>query len=220
MKKILSLGIASALLASTAIFASAAVVQPTMTAATSSDAGVVTVTVAAAADVAVPADGQMTFGVKINVTDGTLKKENITPNGNLGNARVDVASDGKAALVTFTGGSTAISTNDVLFAFVVTPDEGKTAVSFNVVDSDDPTSVKVADTAVEVKAGGETSDTSSDTTSSDGETSGDTSTDDSNTSGEASKPGNDKDNPDTGIALAVVPAVLAGAAIVVAKKRK
>lgn len=34
------------------------------------------------------------------------------------------------------------------------------------------------------------------------------------------KPGDNKGNPDTGVALAVVPAVLAGAAIVVAKKRK
>ncbi|MGN1109954.1 MAG: hypothetical protein ACI4RK_11300, partial [Oscillospiraceae bacterium] len=37
---------------------------------------------------------------------------------------------------------------------------------------------------------------------------------------DADNTGDNKGNPDTGIALAVVPAVLAGAAIVVAKKRK
>ena len=39
-------------------------------------------------------------------------------------------------------------------------------------------------------------------------------------SGTGTQTPGDKDNPETGIALAVVPAVLAGAAVVVAKKRK
>ena len=204
MKKILSLGIASALLATTAIYAAAEI---------------------AANDIAVAVDEVKADGTTTIIV--TAAKD-IT-----GSAAFKVTATGLDMLLA-NGATCTMGTG--LMGSSANPDGGDNTLNIGIISADTipagtvlatissvPVTAKAGEALVTPVTGtvadGTVSDTSSDTTSSDGETSGDTSTDDSNASGETSKPG-DKDNPDTGIALAVVPAVLAGAAIVVAKKRK
>lgn len=216
MKKILSLGIASALLATTAIYAAAEIAANDIAVAVDEVKadGTTTIVVTAAKDITGSAAFKVTAtGLDMLLANGAtctmgtgLMGSSANPDGGDNTLNIGIIS------------ADTIPADTVLATISSVPVTAKAGEAFTVSVTGASGEALVTPVTGTV-ADGTVSDTSSDTTSSDGETSGDTSTDDSNTSGEASKPG-DKDNPDTGIALAVVPAVLAGAAIVVAKKRK
>ena len=183
MKKIISMGIASAVLALTAIAASADIV------ATTSDAVVngkeITVAISTITDVD-------TYGVTLNVTGLETTKEKITANGDMGGG--NVLDDGTIKITGLS--STGFKAGDVVatVVFTVTGETGsEVAVALGNAEGYDEAFQNLTATVV---AEGETPVTPGEPTPTDPE------------------------NPGTGVALAVVPAVLAGAAVVVAKKRK
>ncbi len=206
MKKIISLGIASAVLALTAISASAGVVVKT----DSAVAPGATITVNFVAD----ADGEA-ISFRTNASGATLV--DAKAGGVTGLAAV---SDDKMGIAIV---GSSFKSGDVLFTqtYTVSAKEGE-AVSINVTDLEGTTGVA---TNLTVTATATTSsDSSSETSdSTDSGNSGDSSSTDSGASESsdsgASKPDDEK-NPGTGVALAVFPAVIAGAAVVVAKKKR
>ena len=217
MKKILSLGAAAAVLSLTAVAASAAIAP-----AFSTDAPVAGESVT----VQIVANGMTqdatTFTVK--ASEGLTLTANEAVAGGLFNAETSkfawagtaVPADGTVLLtLTYTVDAAA----DTEVSVALTPDAGFTDISADAVaavvvagaSTDGPNvTVETTETVETV----ETVETEQPSVIETAETDETTETVDT-------KPADDgKGNPGTGVALAVVPAVLAGAAIVVAKKRK
>lgn len=220
MKKILSLGAAAAVLSLTAVAASAAI-APTMTPATPVAGDTVTVEIVAngmtqdATTFTVKASDNLTLVDNAPVAGGLFSAET----NKFAWAGTSVPADG-TVLLTLTYTVDAAADDEVSVSLV--PDAGFEDISADAV------AAVVVDGAATVD-GDVTIDASSDEVSSDevssddngGVVSSDEGTADADKTADADNKGdNGKGNPDTGIALAVVPAVLAGAAIVVAKKRK
>lgn len=231
MKKILSLGVASAVLSLTAVAASAAIAPVVSDTAVEGEQIVVEVVANDFADVAT----QFTVAVSDNLTLVEYTKTDkgfadFNPdNMKFAWANTEAPADG-TVLLTLVFDVNAVADEDVTVA--LTPDAGFEA------------GVNAEVLATTVVAGGETetdietvtdSETVSDTytetvtdTATDSDTSGIVDTDTATETSTSTATGTDgettttpdKTNPDSGIALAVVPAVLAGAAVVVAKKRK
>lgn len=219
MKKILSLGAAAAVLSLTAVAASAAI-----TPAFSTDAPVagetVTVEIVAtgmtqeATTFTVEASENLTLTDAVK-TDSGLAEFN-TETKKFAWAGSSVPADG-TVLLTLTYTVDAAADEEISVKLV--PDAGFTDISADAITAvvvggiDD---VSVEESSEEVYSSEEESS----------EDVGLTTTDETTTVEESTEEpaddnkGNDKGNPSTGVALAVVPAVLAGAAIVVAKKRK
>lgn len=183
MKKIISLGLASAVCALTAIAASADVAKYT-TEGESVNGATVKVTVTAAADQEIPSFVVSTEGFEIVEVKGT------------GMSSYNKDTKKFAMLGNVKAGDTIAT-----ITLKITAEAGKTA-TMTLKDAEDR--VQYEGYSLEVK--GATSETPSESTPSE------------------SKPADDKTddttNPGTGVALAVVPAVLAAAGVVVAKKRK
>lgn len=213
MKKILSLGAAAAVLSLTAVAASAAI-----TPALSTDAPVagenVTVEIVAtgmtqeATTFTVKASDNLTL-VDAAKTDSGLAEFNKDTN-KFAWAGSSVPADG-TVLLTLTYTVDAAADEEISVALV--PDAGFTDISADavtaiVVGDAEP----VSDETVTTDDVPTTDDEPSVTVDESSEESTEDTADDNN--------GDNKGNPGTGVALAVVPAVLAGAAIVVAKKRK
>lgn len=223
MKKILSLGAAAAVLSLTAVAASAAI-APTMTPATPVAGDTVTVEIVAngmtqdATTFTVKASDNLTLVDNAPVAGGLFSAET----NKFAWAGTSVPADG-TVLLTLTYTVDAAADDEVSVSLV--PDAGFEDISADAV------AAVVVDGATTVE-GDVTIDASSDEVSSDevssddngGVVSSDEGTADADKTADANadadNKGDGKGNPDTGIALAVVPAVLAGAAIVVAKKRK
>lgn len=216
MKKILSLGAAAAVLSLTAVAASAAI-APTFTPATPVAGDTVTVEIVAngmtqdATTFTVKASDNLTLVDNAPVAGGLFSAET----NKFAWAGTSVPADG-TVLLTLTYTVDAAADDEVSVSLV--PDAGFTDIAADAV-------------AAVVVDGADTSDTDITIDSSSEETTTDESTDDNgivsteDNTADATKDadnnnGDGKGNPETGIALAVVPAVLAGAAIVVAKKRK
>ena len=205
MKKILSLGVASAVLSLTAVAASAAITPVVSDTAVEGEQLVVEVVANGFTDVAtqfvVEASENLTL-VDSTTTDKGLPAFNADTM-HFAWAGTEAPADG-TVLLTLVFDVNAAADEDVTVK--LTADAGfETGVAADVVSTT-------------VVAGGET-ETDTDTSGVvDTETATDTATDTETEGG--STTGGDKTNPDSGIALAVVPAVLAGAAVVVAKKRK
>lgn len=215
MKKILSLGAAAAVLSLTAAVASAAI-APTFT----PDAPVAgdTLTVEIVANGMTQEATTFTVKASDNLTlTGSTKTESglaefNTETNKFAWAGSSVPADG-TVLLTLTYTVDAAADEEVSVTLV--PDAGFTDISADAVaavvvaNGEDvgDTTVETVDTAdtFETVDPGITDDTADTADTAD--------TSDANN-------GDNKGNPDTGVALAVVPAVLAGAAIVVAKKRK
>ncbi len=224
MKKILSLGAAAAVLSLTAVAASAAIAPVFGT-----DAPVAGESVT----VQVVANGMTqdatTFTVK--ASEGLTLTANEAVAGGLFNAETNkfawagtaVPADGTVLLtLTYTVDAAA----DAEVSVALTPDAGFTDISA------DPVAVVVvagasvdvpADTDEPVVTTEEPVVTTEEPVVTTEEPAGVVTTEEpaASTEDNSNKPADDnKGNPGTGVALAVVPAVLAGAAIVVAKKRK
>lgn len=214
MKKILSLGAAAAVLSLTAVAASAAIAP-----AFSTDAPVagenVTVEIVAtgmtqeATTFTVQASDNLTL-VDAAKTDSGLAEFNKDTN-KFAWAGSSVPADG-TVLLTLTYTVDAAAYEEISVALV--PDAGFTDISADpvsavVVGDAEP----VSDETVTTDDVPTTDDEPSVTVDESSEESTEENTKDDNN-------GDNKGNPGTGVALAVVPAVLAGAAIVVAKKRK
>lgn len=208
MKKILSLGAAAAVLSLTAVAASAAIAP-----AFSTDAPVagenVTVEIVAtgmtqeATTFTVQASDNLTL-VDAAKTDSGLAEFNKDTN-KFAWAGSSVPADG-TVLLTLTYTVDAAADEEISVALV--PDAGFTDISADAV-----TAVVVGDAEPVSDETVTTDDEPSVTVDESSEESTEDTADDNNN-------GDNKGNPGTGVALAVVPAVLAGAAIVVAKKRK
>ncbi len=213
MKKILSLGAAAAVLSLTAVAASAAI-APTMTPASPVAGESVTVEIVANG----MTQDATTFTV--NASDNLTLTENAPVNGGLFNpetgkfawAGTAVPADG-TVLLTLTYTVDAAADEEVSVSLVA--DAGFTDISADAVAA---VVVDGVDTPV--------TDVTTEPVTTEPVT-----TDDNNglqttepvsepATVEPTVPDDGKGNPGTGVALAVVPAVLAGAAIVVAKKRK
>lgn len=203
MKKILSMGIASAVLALTAVAASAATseksVKATLANGDLASGSNVTYNIVAVgegienAQVYLETEGLEFVGAK--------GENNFMVQPNEDNTFLAIASGTAAA------DGAVIATVE----YKVTAAEGE-AVKFALKADETYPDVTVDTAAVtDTVAGASTSEPTSDPTSSDNS---DTSTDESNNSGA------NGNNPGTGIALAVVPAVIAGAAVVVAAKKR
>lgn len=220
MKKILSLGAAAAVLSLTAVAASAAI-EPKL----STDAPVAGETVTVEVVATGMTQEATTFTVKASdnltlvdavKTDSGLAEFNKDTN-KFAWAGSSVPADG-TVLLTLTYTVDAAADEEISVALVADAgfvDISADAVSAVVVGGADNVSDETSsEDSIEVSS--EESSDDSGLTSSD-ETSSEESTEDA---GNADNTDNNKGNPNTGVALAVVPAVLAGAAIVVAKKRK
>lgn len=214
MKKILSLGVAAAVVSLTAVAASAAIAP-----AFDTDAPVAGETLT----VQVVANGmtQEATTFTVNASEGLTLTANEAVTGGIFSTETNkfawagtaVPADGTVLLtLTYTVDAAA----DAEVSVYLTPDAGFTDISA------DPVAAVVAagattnvpDVTVETTETVETVETEQPTVIETAETDETTETVDT-------KPADDgKGNPGTGVALAVVPAVLAGAAIVVAKKRK
>lgn len=194
MKKIISLGIASAVLALTAISASAAVVVKT-------DADPVRTGATIVVEYSVDADGT---GIQFNIapTGMTLVSSEVV--GGAG----DMNKVNDAGTFYINVGAVKAGVPFLKQTYTVTAKEGEAAaVNVSGVVGSDGTPVNLTVASVAAAESGNNSGDNSGTS--------DTSSD------PASKPGDEKDPPpDTGVALAVFPAIIAGAAVVVAKKRK
>lgn len=214
MKKILSLGAAAAVLSLTAVAASAAI-----TPAFSTDAPVagenVTVEIVAtgmtqeATTFTVQASDNLTL-VDAVKTDAGLAEFNKDTN-KFAWAGSSVPADG-TVLLTLTYTVDAAADEEISVSLV--PDAGFTDISADAVTAvvvGDAEPVTDQEPTIDVTSG-ETSDEPIATVDESSEESSEESKDDNTT--------DNKGNPVTGVGLAVVPAVLAGAAIVVAKKRK
>ena len=246
MKKILSLGAAAAVLSLTAAVASAEV-KPVMDPASPVAGDTVTVQIVAEGMTEamtgfdVKASDNLTF-VSAEATTVGMPAWNADTNS-FAWIGMELPADG-TVLLTLTYTVDAAADEEVSVALVSA--EGITGVSNDatvavVVDGAATNEPDTSDETSDVTSG-ETSDVTSDETSDENgastdENNGDENNGDENNGGlvddgnqedgnkdDANQDGDNKDdntaNPDTGIALAVVPAVLAGAAIVVAKKRK
>lgn len=220
MKKILSLGAAAAVLSLTAVAASAAV-TPTIT----PDAPVAgeTITVEVVANGMTQDATQFTVAASDNLTlvDGTP-----VDGGYFNTATAKFAWAGTAApadgttLLTLTYTVDAAADEEVSVS--LTPDDGFTDISADAVtavvvagaDEDQP------DVSEESEEPTTTDEESTESSSEDAGLVDTTSEEATGTADADDNSGSNRDNPNTGVALAVVPAVLAGAAIIVAKKRK
>lgn len=223
MKKILSLGAAAAVLSLTAVAASAAI-EPQL----STDAPVAgdTVTVEIVATGMTQEATTFTVNASDNLTLESFSKtesglaEFNTDTNKFAWAGSSVPADG-TVLLTLVYTVDAAADEEISVSLV--PDAGFTDISADAV------------AAVVVENGEDVGDVSSEeegyTTDEEGftteEENGLVTTTEESTADEGNSDNGDdnsasdnKGNPDTGVALAVVPAVLAGAAIVVAKKRK
>ena len=211
MKKILSLGVASAVLSLTAVAASAAITPVVSDTAVEGEQVVVEVVANGFTDVAtqfvVNASENLTL-VDATTTDKGLPAFNADTM-HFAWAGTEAPAEG-TVLLTLVFDVNAAADEEVTVS--LTADAGfETGVAADVVST---TVVAGDDDTSDLPSDDETSD---DETSDglDDETSDDTTSDDEN--GDNT---DDEQNPPAGIALAVVPAVLAGAAVVVAKKRK
>ena len=208
MKKILSLGVASAVLSLTAVAASAAITPVVSDTAVEGEQVVVEVVANGFTDVAtqfvVNASENLTL-VDATTTDKGLPAFNADTM-HFAWAGTEAPAD-DTVLLTLVFDVNAAADEEVTVS--LTADAGfETGVAADVVS----TTVVAAD-----EDNSDISDDTSDDTSDDGlDESGDTSDDTS----DAEDDNTDEPNPPAGVALAVVPAVLAGAAVVVAKKRK
>lgn len=216
MKKILSLGAAAAVLSLTAVAASAAI-APTFTPATPVAGDTVTVEIVAngmtqdATTFTVKASDNLTLVDNAPVAGGLFSAET----NKFAWAGTSVPADG-TVLLTLTYTVDAAADDEVSVSLV--PDAGFTdiaadAVAAVVVDGADTSDTDLVPTTDETVTTDETTTDDNGIVSTEDNTADATKDADNNN-------GDGKGNPETGIALAVVPAVLAGAAIVVAKKRK
>lgn len=213
MKKILSLGVAAAVVSLTAVAASAAIAP-----AFDTDAPVAGETLT----VQVVANGmtQEATTFTVNASEGLTLTANEAVTGGIFSTETNkfawagtaVPADGTVLLtLTYTVDAAA----DAEVSVSLTPDAGFTDISADAVAA-----VVVAGASTDVpNVTVETTETVETVEST--EQPGVVTTDEEKPATEDTKPADDgKGNPGTGVALAVVPAVLAGAAIVVAKKRK
>ena len=213
MKKILSLGVAAAVVSLTAVAASAAIAP-----AFDTDAPVAGETLT----VQVVANGmtQEATTFTVNASEGLTLTANEAVTGGIFSTETNkfawagtaVPADG-TVLLTLTYTVDAAADSEVSVS--LTPDAGFTDISADAVAA-----VVVAGASSDVpNVTVETTETVETVEST--EQPGVVTTDEEKPATEDTKPADDgKGNPGTGVALAVVPAVLAGAAIVVAKKRK
>lgn len=216
MKKILSLGVAAAVVSLTAVAASAAIAP-----AFDTDAPVAGETLT----VQVVANGmtQEATTFTVNASEGLTLTANEAVTGGIFSTETNkfawagtaVPADGTVLLtLTYTVDAAA----DAEVSVSLTPDAGFTDISADAVAAVvvAGASTDVPNVTVETTETTETVETVEST-----EQPGVVTTDEEKPATEDTKPDDDgKGNPGTGVALAVVPAVLAGAAIVVAKKRK
>lgn len=213
MKKILSLGVAAAVVSLTAVAASAAIAP-----AFDTDAPVAGETLT----VQVVANGmtQEATTFTVNASEGLTLTANEAVTGGIFSTETNkfawagtaVPADGTVLLtLTYTVDAAA----DAEVSVSLTPDAGFTDISADAVAA-----VVVAGASTDVpNVTVETTETVETVEST--EQPGVVTTDEEKPATEDNNPADDgKGNPGTGVALAVVPAVLAGAAIVVAKKRK
>mgnify|MGYP007053839625 CR=1 FL=1 len=213
MKKILSLGVAAAVVSLTAVAASAAIAP-----AFDTDAPVAGETLT----VQVVANGmtQEATTFTVNASEGLTLTANEAVTGGIFSTETNkfawagtaVPADG-TVLLTLTYTVDAAADSEVSVS--LTPDAGFTDISADAVAA-----VVVAGASTDVpNVTVETTETVETVEST--EQPGVVTTDEEKPATEDTKPADDgKGNPGTGVALAVVPAVLAGAAIVVSKKRK
>ncbi len=211
MKKILSLGVASAVLSLTAVAASAAITPVVSDTAVEGEQVVVEVVANGFTDVAtqfvVNASENLTL-VDATTTDKGLPAFNADTM-HFAWAGTEAPADG-TVLLTLVFDVNAAADEEVTVS--LTADAGfetgvaADVVSTTVVAADDDTSDIDSDDTEDPD------DTSDDGLDDGDDTSDDTTSDDGDNT--------DEPNPPAGVALAVVPAVLAGAAVVVAKKRK
>lgn len=213
MKKILSLGVAAAVVSLTAVAASAAIAP-----AFDTDAPVAGETLT----VQVVANGmtQEATTFTVNASEGLTLTANEAVTGGIFSTETNkfawagtaVPADG-TVLLTLTYTVDAAADSEVSVS--LTPDAGFTDISADAVAA-----VVVAGASTDVpNVTVETTETVETVEST--EQPGVVTTDEEKPATEDTKPADDgKGNPGTGVALAVVPAVLAGATIVVAKKRK
>lgn len=222
MKKIIALGAAAAVLSLTAVAASAAI-APVMTPAAPVAGDTVTVEIVAngmtqdSTALKVVASDNLTF-VDAVTTDSGLAEFN-KDNMKFVWAGKAVPADG-TVLLTLTYTVDAAADEEVTVALEA--GSGATDISADtvaaVVVDGESTDVPDTDTIETTEEEFYTSEEEPGLTTTDEEGSVDAGTVDAGNTDAGDD--NGKGNPDTGIALAVVPAVLAGAAIVVAKKRK
>lgn len=212
MKKILSLGVAAAVVSLTAVAASAAI-APAFDTDAPVAGGTLTVQVVAngmtqeATTFTVNASEGLTLTANEAVTGGIFSTET----NKFAWAGTAVPADG-TVLLTLTYTVDAAADSEVSVS--LTPDAGFTDISADAVAA-----VVVAGASTDVP--NVTVETTETVESTEQPTVIETAETDETTETVDTKPADDgKDNPGTGVALAVVPAVLAGAAIVVAKKRK
>lgn len=194
MKKIISLGIASAVLAMTALSASAAIlVEPSADFTPGATVKVVFRTDAAGS------------GIQFDI----VKSDNLEYVSAEVDGTVVVADDGHRVVF-----GKAAAAGDVLATLTYTVKaDAKVgdAVKIDITNAKNVTGENVVVNTTVAEVTSSVPDSSSSTPES--------STPESSTPDSGSKPG-DNDNVETGIALAVFPAIIAGAAVVVAKKRK
>ena len=224
MKKIIALGAAAAVLSLTAVAASAAI-APQMTPASPVAGDTVTVEIVAngmtqdSTAFKVVASDNLT----LTANDPGTGYFNVDTNGYAW-AGFAVPADG-TVLLTLTYTVDAAADEEVSVAIEALPgatDIDAAPVAAVVVDGES-TDVPDTDTIETTDEEFYTSEEEPGLTTTDEEGSVDAGTADAGTADAGNTDAGDdngKGNPDTGIALAVVPAVLAGAAIVVAKKRK
>ena len=223
MKKILSLGAAAAVLSLTAVAASAAI-EPKL----STDAPVAGETVTVEVVASGMTQEATTFTVKASEnltlvdavkTDSGLSEFNKDTN-KFAWAGSSVPADG-TVLLTLTYTVDAAADEEISVALVADAgfvDISADAVTAVVVGGADDVSDDEPSTDGDVTVDEPSSDDEGSTDA--GLTSTDDTTDASTEDAGKGDDNNNKGNPVTGVGLAVVPAVLAGAAIVVAKKRK
>lgn len=203
MKKIFSLGIASAVLAMTAMSASAAVSVRTDDAVETGK----TIKVDFVTDVDIPAYTAPGFKVTVSGAEYVAGSETGGMYSN---------ETGKFGFMLMS----AAKAGDVLgsITYTVTAKDGE-AVTISVSDVQEfGGDTNVAPLQVTVKPA--TTSDSSDSGSSETPSGSDSGSSSETPSGSDSGSGSGTDNPPMGVALAVFPAIVAGAAVVVAKKRK
>lgn len=209
MKKIVSLGIASAVLAMTALSASAVTVATGDKAETGK-----TITVNFTVDSAVPANGGIEFN--ITATGATLVAGSSTPSSALMGMMNDNADKYTGLAMNAAAAGTVLLTQ----TYTVTAKAGE-EVTINVSNVNTEGFTEAGVTPLVVKVDDATSSsTSTSSSESSSSSSSSESTSSSTTTSSESKPGTGEGNPGTGVALAVFPAVIAGAAVVVAKKKR
>ena len=217
MKKILSLGAAAAVLSLTAAVASAAI-----TPAFSTDAPVAGETVTVEIVATGMTQEATTFTVQasenLTLTDAAKTDSGLaefnTDTMKFAWAGSSVPADGTVLLtLTFTVDAAA----DEEISVVLVPDAGFTDISADAITAVvvDGAETPVTDEEISSEESYEES-----TEDVGGLVTSEEETAEESTEDAGDDNGSDKGNPNTGVALAVVPAVLAGAAIVVAKKRK